>query len=122
MTISELAKDFTELLKQGDDEGAAKRYNANDTVSYEAKAGPMSVCRGMEAVKQKGDWWRENHEVHGGSAEGPYVNWDQFAVRFKMDVHAQVDRRAHYDGRGWALYGQRRQDYRRALLLSSFRL
>ena len=86
MTISELAKDFTELLKRGDDEGAAKKYNADDIVSYEAADGPMAVCRGQEAVKQKGDWWRENHDVHGVSVEGPYVNGDQFAVRFKMDV------------------------------------
>ena len=86
MTTSELAKDFMELLKRGDDEGAAKKYNAADIVSYEAMDGPMAVCRGMEAVKQKGDWWRANHEVHGGSVEGPYVNGDQFAVRFKFDL------------------------------------
>ena len=86
MTIAELAKDFTELLKKGDDEGAAERYNADDIVSYEAMEGPMAVCRGREAVKQKGDWWRENHEMHGVSVEGPFVNGDQFAVRFKLDV------------------------------------
>ncbi len=86
MTTSELAKEFTELLKKGDDEAAAKKYNADDIVSYEAQEGPMSVCRGKDAVKQKGDWWRANHEVHSASAEGPYVNGDQFAVRFKFDI------------------------------------
>ena len=48
--------------------------------------GPMAVCRGKDAVKQKGDWWSANHEVHGASVEGPYVNGDQFAVRFMMDI------------------------------------
>ncbi|WP_352865345.1 nuclear transport factor 2 family protein [Mesorhizobium sp. M0715] len=24
--------------------------------------------------------------MHGGSVEGPYVNGDQFAVRFKFDI------------------------------------
>jgi ketosteroid isomerase-like protein len=86
MSIAELAKDFTELLKRGDDESAAKKYNADDIVSYEAMDGPMAVSRGKEALKQKGDWWRENHEVHGGSVEGPFVNGDQFAVRFKYDL------------------------------------
>lgn len=85
MTTAETAKDFTELLKQGDDDAAAK-YNADDIVSYEAMDGPMAVCRGKEAVKQKGDWWRQNHEVHGASVEGPFVNGDQFAVRFKYDI------------------------------------
>ena len=86
MTIAELAKDFTELLKKGDDEGAAERYNADDIVSYEAMEGPMAICQGKDAVKQKGDWWRQNHELHGASVEGPFVNGDQFAVRFKYDV------------------------------------
>jgi ketosteroid isomerase-like protein len=86
MNTSELAKDFTELLKQGDDEAAAAKYNADDIVSYEAMEGPMAVCQGRDAVKQKGDWWRENHEVHGGSVDGPFVNGDQFAVCIKMDI------------------------------------
>ena len=86
MTIAEIAKDFTELLQQGDHEGAAEKYNADDIVSYEAMEGPMAVAHGKEALKQKGQWWQENHEVHGGSVEGPYVNGDQFAVRFKFDI------------------------------------
>ena len=86
MTTSELAKDFTDLLKQNDHEGAGEKYNADNIVSYEAMDGPMAVCKGKEAVKQKGDWWRANHEVHGGSVEGPFVNGDQFVVRFKFDL------------------------------------
>ena len=58
MTTSELAKDFTDLLKQNDHEGAAEKYNADNIVSYETPDGPMAVCEGKEAVKQKGDWWR----------------------------------------------------------------
>lgn len=86
MTTVEIAKDFTELLKQGDHERAGAKYNADDIVSYEAMEGPMAVCNGKEAVKQKGQWWQENHEVHGSSVEGPYVNGDQFAVRFTFDI------------------------------------
>ncbi len=86
MTIAEIAKDFTDLLKRGDDEAAASKYNADDIVSYEAQEGQMAVSRGRQALKQKGDWWRENHEVHGGSVEGPFVNGDQFAVRLKYDL------------------------------------
>ena len=86
MTTAEFAKTFTDLLKQGDDEVAAEKYNADNIVSYEAMDGPMAVCKGKEAVKQKSDWWRANHEIHGGSVEGPFVNGDQFAVRFKLDV------------------------------------
>ena len=86
MTIAEIAKDFTELLKHGDHEAAAEKYNADDIVSLEAMEGPMAIARGKEALRQKGQWWQENNEVHGGSVEGPYVNGDQFAVRFKFDI------------------------------------
>ena len=86
MTIAEVAKDFTELLKQGDHQGAAEKYNADDIASYEAMEGPMAITRGKEALQKKGQWWQENNEVHGGSVEGPYVNGDQFAVRFKFDI------------------------------------
>jgi ketosteroid isomerase-like protein len=86
MSIAELAKDFTDLLKQGSNEAAASKYNADNIVSYEAMEGPMAVCEGKEAVKQKGDLWSANHEVHSANVEGPFVNGDQFAVRFKYDV------------------------------------
>ena len=86
MTIADIAKDFTELLQQGDHAGAGEKYNADDIVSYEAMEGPMAIVHGKEAIRQKGEWWQANHEVHGGSIEGPYVNGDQFAVRFKFDI------------------------------------
>ena len=86
MTTAELAKHFTDLLKQGDHDGAGAKYNADDIVSYEAADGPMAVCEGKDAVRQKGEWWAANHEVHGSTVEGPYVNGDQFAVRFSFDI------------------------------------
>lgn len=115
MTTVELAKDFTNILKKNDHEGAASKYNSDDIVSYEAMDGPMAVCRGKDAVKAKGDWWQANHEVHGSSVEGPYVNGDQFVVRFTMDVtpKATSDHR-----RSWHLYCREWKDRRGALLLS----
>ena len=89
MTTLELARDFTSLLKRHDHDGASAKYHADDIVSYEAMEGPMAVCRGKANVKAKGDWWQANHEVHGGTVEGPYVNGDQFALRFQMDITAK---------------------------------
>jgi ketosteroid isomerase-like protein len=86
MTTAELAKEITNLLKQGKDEAVAQKYNADDIVSYEAADGPMAFCEGKAAVKQKGEWFVANHEVHGTTVEGPFVNGDQFAVRFKYDL------------------------------------
>lgn len=86
MTTKETAEAFTALLKAGDHEAAAEKFNAADIVSYEAMEGPMAVCKGRDAVKAKSDWWYANHEVHSVTSEGPFVNGDQFAVRFAMDV------------------------------------
>lgn len=86
MTTAELAKTFTALLREGKHEEAAERYNADDIVSYEAMEGPMAVCRGKAAVKGKGDWWTANHEVHKMEVAGPFVNGEQFAVHFDIDV------------------------------------
>ena len=86
MTNSETAKAFTDMLKAGDHEGAAKKFNAPNIVSCEAMDGPMARVEGAAAVKAKSDWWYGAHEVHSVTTEGPYVNGDQFTVRFAMDV------------------------------------
>jgi ketosteroid isomerase-like protein len=86
MTNSETAKAFTDMLKAGDHEGAAKKFNAPGIVSIEAMDGPMARVEGAAAVKAKSDWWYGAHEVHSVTTEGPYVNGHQFTVRFAMDV------------------------------------
>ena len=53
MTTTELANDFTNLLKKNDHEKAASKYNADNIVSYEAMDGPMAVCNGKDAVKKR---------------------------------------------------------------------
>ncbi len=86
MTPKETAEAFTAMLKSGDHEAAAAKFNADDIVSLEAMEGPMAVCKGRDAVKAKSDWWYANHEIHSVTSEGPFVNGSQFAVRFEMDV------------------------------------
>jgi SnoaL-like domain len=86
MTTADVAKAFTEMLKANDHHGAAEKFNAADIVSLEAMDGPMARVQGTAAVKAKSDWWYANNTVHSVTSEGPYVNGDQFAVRFEMDV------------------------------------
>lgn len=86
MTTADVAKAFTDMLKANDHHGAAAAFNAPDIVSMEAMDGPMARIQGTEALKAKSDWWYANHEIHGGTVTGPYVNGDQFIVRFDMDV------------------------------------
>lgn len=89
MTTRETAEAFCAMLKAGQHEDAAARFNAEDIVSFEAMEGAMARVEGKPAVKAKSDWWYANHDWHGGSAEGPFVNGDRFAVVFEMDVTAK---------------------------------
>ena len=86
MTVRDIAEDFVALCEAGDFETPGQKYWADDVLSVEAMPGDMAEIRGKDAVKGKGDWWAANHEVHSSVVEGPYVNGDQFVVRFKMDL------------------------------------
>ncbi|WP_270938871.1 nuclear transport factor 2 family protein [Falsiroseomonas oryzae] len=89
MTTREIAEAFAALCKAGQHQEAGLRFWSDDIVSREAMDGPMAELRGRDAVKAKSDWWEANHEVHGGSTEGPFVNGDGFALIFELDVTAK---------------------------------
>jgi ketosteroid isomerase-like protein len=86
MSIREIAEDVVAMAKAGNFEGIGAKYWDDDVVSFEAMDGPMAVCDGREAVEAKSEWWNGAHEVHSFEAHGPFINGDQFAVRFVMDV------------------------------------
>lgn len=85
-TIAEIAADFVALYNQGAFEQIGQKYWSADVTSIEAMAGPMARVEGLNAVIAKSAWWEANNEIHSTSCTGPYVNGDQFAVRFAMDV------------------------------------
>ena len=90
MNTRDVAVAFTEMLKADDHQGAAERFYADGIVSIEAMDGPMARLEGRDAVRGKSDWWYANHEVHSAATEGPFVNGDQFALRFVLDVTAKA--------------------------------
>ena len=85
MTTQEVAKEFTQLCKDGEFEEAGKRFWSDDVVSLEPMQGDMAEVRGRAGVEKKGEWWYANHEVHKVDVGGPYVHGNQFVVRFTMD-------------------------------------
>jgi ketosteroid isomerase-like protein len=113
MSTAEIAKQFTAALQAGkyDD---AERLWSDDVVSLEAQDGPMKEARGRAAVHAKSEWWFANHNVHKFEAAGPYVNGDQFAVRFSIDVtqketgnRVQMDEVGLYTVRGGKIAEER---------------
>lgn len=86
MDTREIAADVVRLAQAGDFDAIGETYWADDVVSIEAMDSPMAHLEGIEAVRGKTAWWNGAHEIHSATGEGSYVNGDQFAVRYRMDV------------------------------------
>ncbi|MBC7506632.1 MAG: nuclear transport factor 2 family protein [Sandarakinorhabdus sp.] len=86
MDIREVAADVVAMAKAGDAYGIGPKYWADGIVSIEAMDGPMGRIAGRAAVEAKGVWWNGAHEIHSVETTGPWVNGDQFSVRWVMDV------------------------------------
>ena len=85
---TEVANKYVSLCRAGKNEEALRALFADDAVSVEAMAMPEmpQEARGLAAIKAKGEWWSNNHEVHSASVWGPWPNGDRFIVGFRFDV------------------------------------
>ena len=88
MSTKAIADDLVKLCQAGRFDEASAKYHAEDIVSIEAMGPPGMdlAARGKAAVTAKNQWWADNHEVLNSKVEGPFINGDQFAVSFTMDV------------------------------------
>jgi hypothetical protein len=84
----EIGKNLATLCRQGKNQEAIERFYSSTVESVEpcAMPGMDRVQQGIQAVKGKNQWWVENHEIHGGTVEGPYPHGDRFILCFKYDV------------------------------------
>jgi hypothetical protein len=80
-----IACDLVALCRNGMFAESGERYWADDVVSIEF-SGADPVSRGKAAVRAKGHWWAAAHELHSVDIRGPWINGEQFAVRFTLDV------------------------------------
>ncbi len=85
MNTHDIACDLVKLCQQGKFAEAGEKHWADNVLSVEAM-GDNREIRGKDAVRKKGEGWESAHTVHSFVVEGPYVNGEQFAVRFKMDI------------------------------------
>ena len=92
MGALEVGQKMVELVNQGreGEEAFVAEFYADDIVSIEGQGTDEMPARieGIDAIRGKHEWWYANNEVHGTSAEGPYVGNrdDQFVVRFTLDA------------------------------------
>jgi len=84
----EIGKKYVALCKEGKNEVILDTLFSKDAVSVEAGAPPGQerTAKGLEAIRGKSKWWRDNHTVHKAEVSGPYPHDDRFAVRFVYDV------------------------------------
>ena len=97
MSVREIAEDLVAMCKAGQFDESGEKYWADGIVSREPMEGEMAELRGKAAVRAKGEWWAANHEIHDVVVEGPYVNGDQFVVRFKMELTPKGGERISMD-------------------------
>lgn len=90
MGALEVGQRLVALCNEGKNLDAINELYADGVVSVEASDSPDGTPRemaGIEAVRGKNEWWVENHEIHGGSVEGPFMHGDdRFAAIFHFDV------------------------------------
>ncbi len=94
MTTLEIANAFAALCAKGQLIEAARAFWSDDIVSIEPWPSDKAVLRGRDAVEAKQAWWSENNEVHGVEVQGPFINGDQFALRFTLDCTPRGGARA----------------------------
>ncbi len=91
MDTKQVGKKLVELCNQGKNMEAIDSLYSKDVVSVEASGNEQMPreMRGIDEIRGKNQWWYDNHEVHGGKAEGPFPHEDRFAVKFHYDVTAK---------------------------------
>lgn len=90
MSVAEVAEKVVSLYRNGQFDEAVAQFYAEDVVSV-GPTGPRGEMRGLGAVYGKARWWKDNHQVHGVTIDGPFVSGDRFIVRLRLDVTHKAD-------------------------------
>ena len=90
MSAIEIGTRLVDLCNDGKSMDAVDQLYDEKIVSIEGQGSDEMPARmeGIEAVRGKGTWWYDNHEVHEMSATGPFCGHreDQFVVHYAIDV------------------------------------
>ncbi len=83
-----VAEELVAFCRAGHNMDAINSLYSPDIVSVESM-GTEQMPRerkGLDAVRQKNEWWVANNEVHSAEVDGPFVGEDKFAVYYNFDV------------------------------------
>jgi ketosteroid isomerase-like protein len=83
-----VAQELVTLCREGRNLDAVNRLYSPRIVSIESSGTPEMPAEmsGIEAIRDKHEWWDANNEVHAAEVNGPFLGEDQFAVQFTWDA------------------------------------
>lgn len=83
-----VARDLVALCRAGRNLDAIAQLYSTKIVSIEpagSETMPAEMA-GIDAVRQKNEWWFANNEVHAVEVNGPFIAEHQFAVQYDFDA------------------------------------
>ena len=85
---SGVAQELVSLCRAGRNLDAISKLYSTKIVSIEAVGSETMPAEmtGIDAIRQKNEWWYENHEIHDVEVNGPFVGDHQFAVQYDFET------------------------------------
>ena len=83
-----VAEELVQLCRAGRNLDALAKLYSHRIVSVEpvgSEAMPAEMS-GIDAIRQKNEWWYDNYEVNSADVQGPFVGGDRFAVRYEFET------------------------------------
>jgi hypothetical protein len=90
--VHDIARDFTDMLRQGQFVAARERFWAADVRSIEPHDLPDGIAAevsGIDAARAKTIRWFGSRHIHDLSIDGPFVTGNQFALFLDMMIAGQ---------------------------------
>lgn len=90
--VDDVARDFTDMLRQGQFVAARERFWAADVRSIEPHDLPDGIAAevsGIDAARAKTIRWFGSRRIHDLSVDGPFVTGNQFALFLDMMIEGQ---------------------------------
>jgi SnoaL-like domain len=83
-----VANELVELCRAGRNMEAIERLYSPEIRSIEPVGDERmpAELRGLDAVRDKNQWWFDNHEIHRAEVNGPFLGENQFAVQYSYDI------------------------------------
>ncbi len=91
-STTSVAQELVALCRAGRNMEAINRLYSPNIESIESVGTDdmPAVMKGIDAIRQKNQWWFDNNELHSAEAHGPFIGDDQFAVHYVFDLTSKA--------------------------------